>query len=62
MTACFLSLLNHQQGLEKILFPIPQASLSPANIWLEEWGQAAGMCAVEIFRRLSSLFILPFLP
>ena len=31
-------------GTLKILFPIPQASLSPAIIWLEEWGQAAGMC------------------
>ena len=30
--------------LKKILLPIPQASLSPATIWLEAWGQDVGMC------------------
>ena len=30
--------------LKKILLPIPQASLSPATIQLEAWGQDAGMC------------------
>ena len=30
--------------LKKILLPIPQASLSPATIWLEARGQDAGTC------------------
>ena len=30
--------------LKKFLLPIPQASLSPATIWLEARGQDAGMC------------------
>ena len=30
--------------LKTILLPIPQASLSPATIWLEAWSQDVGMC------------------
>ena len=45
---------------------MPQASLLPATIWLEAWGQDAGMPSVlgyiKNLRRLSSLFTLAFLP
>ena len=42
--ACF-SLFESPTGtLKKILLPIPQASLSPATIWLEAQGQDVGMC------------------
>ena len=30
-------------AFKKIGLPIPQASLLPATIWLEAWGQDAGM-------------------
>ena len=28
---------------KKIMLPIPQASLLPATVWLEAWGQDVGM-------------------